>query len=103
MPRKFFENRPGDLQLALNRLVWVGGRADSNLLARLHFANFLSQKFSRMLLGINLLLELDTVTHLHELVRIARITIFAGELASPVRIDGPGKRHLSPAHAAVQQ
>src|SRR5947208_15956668 len=95
MPRKFFENRPRDLQLALDRLIRIGSRADRNLLARFYLANFLPQKFSRVLLGINLLLELDTVTHLHELVGVARITIFAGKLASPVRIDRPGKRHLS--------
>src|SRR6476646_938663 len=102
MPSKFFENRARDFKLALNWLIRISGGADRNLLSRLHFANFLSQKLSRVLLDINLLLELDAVPHLHELVGVACVAIFAGKLASAIWVDRPGKRHLTAADAAVQ-
>src|SRR2546430_11209693 len=47
-----------------------------------------------ILLHVNLLLEVHTVAHFHELVRVARIAVFAGKLAATVWIDGPGERHL---------
>ena len=103
MARKFFKNRARDLKLPLNWLIGICGCADGNLLTRFYFAYLLPQKFSRVLLGIDLLLKVDAVTHLHELVGVARVTIFAGELASSVGIHRPGERHLSSAYTPVQQ
>ena len=36
-------------------------------------------------------------------MRVAGVAIAAAELASPVRIDGPGKGHLAPADTTIQQ
>jgi hypothetical protein len=44
-----------------------------------------------VLLDVDFLLELGAVAHLHELVGVAGVTIFAGELAAAVRVDGPGE------------
>jgi hypothetical protein len=55
-----------------------------------------------MLLGVDLLLEFHAFAHLHKFVGIAGVAVFAGKLASAIRIDGPGKRHTG-AGASVQQ
>ena len=46
-----------------------------------------------MLLHKDLALKIQAFAHLHEFVGIACITIFAGELAAPVRVDHPRKWH----------
>src|SRR5579864_2733635 len=102
MPRKLLQNRPRDLELFLYRLIGIGRRPNCNIFSSFHPAQFLTQKFSRLLLGINLLLELKAVAHLHKLVGVARVTIFAGKLAPAVRIDRPCERHAR-AGAAVEQ
>jgi hypothetical protein len=47
-----------------------------------------------MLLDKNLSLKIDPVAQFHELMRIARIAILAGKLASAIGIDRPGKRKV---------
>src|SRR5919201_3555548 len=54
-----------------------------------------------MLLHVNLLLEVESIAHLHELMGIAGIAVLAGKLASPIRIDRPGERH--PGYVAAIQ
>src|SRR5438128_9739850 len=97
------QNCACNFQLFLDRLVWIGRRADGDLLSCLNPAKFLAQQVSRMLLGINLLLELNAVAHFHELMCVTRIAIFAGEFAPAIWIDRPGKGHLPPADASVQE
>ncbi|PYX24820.1 MAG: hypothetical protein DMG82_07190 [Acidobacteria bacterium] len=55
-----------------------------------------------MLFDENLALEIK-IRHLHELVRVTRITVFAGKFASAVGIDGPGERKTAIAHHATEQ
>src|SRR5207244_13132723 len=43
------------------------------------------------------------LAHFHELVGVAGVAVAASELASAVRVDGPGEGHLAIANAAVQQ
>jgi hypothetical protein len=45
-------------------------------------------------LGVDLGLEFAPVFHPHELVRVARITVLAAELAAAVGIDGPLEGHV---------
>jgi hypothetical protein len=67
----------------------------------LSLAEFRAQEFRRPNFGIDLPLKVLSVPHLHELVRVAGVTILAAELASSVGIDGPGERH-TPARFAVE-
>ena len=53
-----------------------------------------------LLLHVDLALKVHAVAHLHELVGVARVAVFAGEFASAIGIDRPGKRH---ARAEVQR
>src|ERR1700686_5434766 len=46
-----------------------------------------------MLLDVDLALKVQAVPHFHELVCVARVAVLAGELASPIRVDLPGKGH----------
>ncbi len=55
-----------------------------------------------MLLDVDFLLEIHAVSHFHEFVGVAGVTILAGKLAAAVGIDGPGERHAY-AGAAVEQ
>src|ERR1700676_3578994 len=55
-----------------------------------------------MLLHENFLLEVDAVPQFHEFMGVAGITVFAGELATAIRIDCPGERHAH-ASAAIEQ
>jgi hypothetical protein len=41
----------------------------------------------------NLALEVEGITKFHEFVSVARIAVFAAELAAAIGVDGPGKRH----------
>ena len=61
------------------------------------------QQFGSVLLDIDLLLELRAVAHFHELMRVAGIAIFAGELTAAIGIDGPDERETASAGTAVQQ
>ena len=90
-------------KLPLGWLVRIGRSADCDLLARLHFVQLLSQQPRGLLLHVDLALEVEPVVHLHELVRVARIAVFAGELAAAIRIDRPRERHLPLRDAAVQK
>ena len=63
-----------------------------------------------MLLDKDLLLEVDPIAQFRlwlgwedELVRVARKTVLLGKLATAIRIDGPGKRQIAPAHNTAEQ
>src|ERR1041384_1475090 len=101
MPSKFLQDGSRNLQLLLDRLIGIGSCAYRDILPGFDLPKLLAQQISRVLLGKNLLLKFDAIPHLHELVRVARIAILAGEFATPIRIDGPGKWHEA-ATAAVQ-
>src|SRR5579862_4716239 len=102
MPGKFFEKGSRDFEATLGRLIGIGCCSESNFFARFYLPEFLSKQISRVLLDEDLLLKLDAVAHFHELVRVARIAVFAGEFASAVGIDRPSKRHAD-AGAAVEE
>src|SRR2546421_7023253 len=102
MVRKLFQNGAGYFQTALNWLIGVGRSPNGNFLSRFYATQFLSQQFSSVLLDVDLSLEIHAVAEFHELVGITRVAILTGELASPVRIDGPGKGH-SANRATVEQ
>src|SRR5205814_9213298 len=102
MPSDLVQDRPGDLEFSFNWLVRIRGGANCNVLATLYLPKLLTQQISRMLLGIDLLFEINAVAQLHEFVGITRIAVFACELASTVRIYGPGEWHAA-ASAAVQK
>src|ERR1700733_10927636 len=55
-----------------------------------------------MLLDENFLFKVDAISQLHKVVGVARIAVFAGELAPTIRIDRPGKRHAR-ASTAIEQ
>jgi len=55
-----------------------------------------------VLLDENFLLEVDAIAHFHELVGVTGIAVFAGELASAVRVDCPGEGHAHPG-ATIEQ
>src|SRR6476620_10426585 len=100
MPRDLLKDCSCDLELLFDRLIRISCSPQRDVFARLDFAQFLPEQVSRVLLGVDLLFELNPVAHLHKLMRITRITIFAGKLAPAVRIYCPGKRH-TPARAAI--
>ena len=91
------------LEALLCRLIGIGCRADGDLFPALHLLQVAPQQPRGLLLDVDLALEVDAVAHLHELVRVARIAVFAGELAAAIRIDRPGKRHAPIGDTAVQQ
>ena len=93
MTRHFFEDRPRNLIPSLRRLIRVGGCANSDSLLWSHAPQFAAQHFGGVLLHIDLALKIDAISHFHELMRIACVTIFAGKLASSIRIDCPRKGH----------
>src|ERR1017187_5963686 len=94
---------PRHLKTPLRRLIGISRRANGNLLSTLDLFQFRSQKRRRLLLDKNLSFELHAVAQFHELVGIARIAILAGELAAAIRIDGPGKGKIAPAHHPIEQ
>src|SRR5258708_14695681 len=103
MARELFENAAGDLVTALGRLVRIGRGSQGDAFARLDLFQIAPQQFRRVLLDIDFLFKLPAIAQFHEFVGVTRIAILAAELAPAVRIDGPGKRHATPADAAVQQ
>src|SRR5664279_3274802 len=50
---------------------------------------YVKQQTAWLLLNVDLALEIEAIAHFHELVGVARIAVFAGELAAAVGIDGP--------------
>jgi len=100
--RKLLEDGAGDFVAPLGGLVGVGGGADSDLFAGLDLPEFLAKKVGGVLLDEDLVLEI-LVGHLHELVGVASVTIFAGKLTSAVGIDRPGERQVAIADHAVKQ
>src|SRR5438552_13463784 len=102
MSRQLLHNGARDFKLPLRWLIRIGCRANGNLLAVFYAAQLLPQQVGGVLLDVNLLLEIHAVAHLHKFVGVARVAIFAGELAAAIRIDRPGKRHTRHI-AAVEQ
>src|SRR5579863_10530710 len=103
MAREFVENAARNFVAALGGLVGVGRGAERDGLVGLDPAQVMAQQRGRMLLDVDLALEVEPVAHLHKFVGIARVAVFAGEFAAAVGIDGPGEGHGAVADAAVQQ
>ena len=102
MSGKLFHDRTRDPKLSFGRLIWVRGRANRDTLSGAHLLQFLPQQPCAMFLNVDFALKFQSVAHFHELVRIARIAIFAGELAAAVRIDLPGEGHARRVTACEQ-
>ena len=100
--RELLEDGACDFVTALGGLVGIGRGTDGNLFAGLDLLEFLAQQVGGVLLDEDFVLEI-LVGHLHELVRVAGVTIFAGEFASAVGIDRPGERQVAIANHAVEQ
>ena len=103
MARKLFQNFARNFVPALRGLVRVGRSAQCNGFVRLYAAQFVTEQTGGMLLDVDFLLELQAIAHFHELMRVTGVAVAASELAAAIRIDGPCKRHLPIADAAVQQ
>src|SRR5690348_11807140 len=102
MPRQFLENRSGDAVPLLGGLIRIGGRADGDFFPRTNFLEVTTQQPGGLLLHEDLVLKLAGVTHLHELVRVAGVAVFAGELTATIRIDCPGEGKTPSRVAAVE-
>src|SRR5712691_4848573 len=99
--RHLFEDRARGAELALGRLIGIGGSANGDVFRRrgagcgtpegVTMIEIPRQERAGVLLDEDLVVEFPAVK-LHVLVRIARVTIAAGEFAPAVRIDGPLKR-----------
>jgi len=103
MAGELFENGARDFVAPLGWLVGIGRCTERDGLTRLDSPQFLPQQFPRILLDVNLLLEIHAVPHFHEFVSVAGIAVAAAEFAPAIRIDGPGEGQRPAAHAAVQQ
>ena len=91
--REFLEDAAGDAKLPFCRLIRIGGGPDRDLLARAYLLQLLAEEPGRVLLNIDLALEVHGLPQLHEFVRVSGITVFATKFAAAVGIDGPRKRH----------
>ena len=56
-----------------------------------------------LLLDENLAFKIDALPEFHELVRVARIAVFAGEFAPAIRINSPGKWEIARANDTAKQ
>src|SRR5215471_13181547 len=102
MLRQFLKYGACHLEALFRWLIRIGCGAYGDLLARLYLAKFLAKQVRGVLLDVDLALEVQAIAHLHELMGVARVAVFAGKLAAPVRIDGPAEGHALDC-AAVQQ
>ncbi len=102
MMREFLQNRARNLVTPLGGLVRVGGGPNGDRLAILNLPQLLAQQIRGVLLDEDLVLEVF-VGHFHEFVRVAGITVFAGKLAAPIRIDRPGEGQIPITDHSVQQ
>ena len=101
VPSQLLQDCSRHLVVLLRGLIRIGGSADGDFLAWFHLTELLAQESGGMLLDVNLLLEIGAVVHLHELMGVTGVAVFAGELATAIRINGPGKGHAR-AGRAVQ-
>ena len=88
---------------ALGGLIRISRRAERDGLTRLDAPQVVAQQFGRMLLHVDLLLELHAVSHFHEFVGVAGIAIATAKFASAIWVDGPCEGHVAVAGAAVQE
>src|SRR5207302_8878890 len=100
--RELFENSVRDSIATLGGLVGIGRGTEGNAFSPLDAPQFAAQQVRGVLLDVDFLLELYTVAHLHELVGVAGVAVFARELAAAIGIDGPGERKTATAGAAVE-
>jgi hypothetical protein len=103
MTGKLLQDSARDFVTALGWLVGIGRGAECNCFSTLDSTQVVPRQFRRVLLDVDFLLELPTITHFHEFVRVAGIAVFAGELTAAVGIGGPGERQPSVTDATVQQ
>ncbi len=89
---------------ALGGLIGVGGGADGDAVFAGDAPQFLAQQVGGGRFGVDLVLERGHL-HFHEFVGVARIAIFAAELAAAVGIDAPTERHagLDPVQHAARR
>ena len=72
----------------------LGGLAAAALLIALSLAmRAHAQKPGGILLYEDEPLEIQTISQLHEFVRVTRVAVFTGELAATIGIDHPLERH----------
>src|SRR5437016_14456429 len=100
MARELLKDRTRDFVAAFCWLIRISSRPNSDFLARLDLAQFVPQQVRGVLLDVDLALEIHAVAHFHELMRIARVAVLAGELAAAIGVDRPGKRHARRSTAA---
>ena len=86
----------------LGRLIWIGRSPDGNLFALPNFFQIAAQEPRGLILDEYFVLELIGIADLHELVRVARIAVLAGELATAIGIDSPRERKIATRVAAVE-
>ena len=99
MPRQFFKTRARDPVFLFGGLVRIGRRADADVFrnalpALREYEYFLAiSRVSRTAASFftKIFFSKAKPVQLHEFVRVARVTIFAGEFAAPIGIDGPVK------------
>src|SRR5262249_12277760 len=83
---------PRDPVSALRRLIRIGGGSDPDCLSWLHFLELAAKRARVEALRVDLALELERVTQLHELVGVAGVAIFATKPAPAGRSHRPDKR-----------
>ena len=103
MAGELFQNSARDFVAAFGGLVGIGRGAERDGFVGLHAMQVVAEQSGGVLLDVDFLLELHAIAHFHELVGVAGVAVAASEFAAAVGIDGPGKRHLTVADAAVQQ
>jgi len=102
MAGEFFEEGASDFVAALGGLIRIRRGPDGDLLTLLDLFQFAAQQVGGVQLDEDLALEVE-VGHLHELVGVTRVAVFAGEFAAAVRVDGPGERQIAIADHAIEQ
>jgi len=86
---ELLENGASDVVTALGGLVGIGGGPNADAFTGANFLKFLVEQPCGLLFDIDFLLEGEGIAQLHKFVGVARVTVFAGEFASTVGVDGP--------------
>src|SRR5947207_1816455 len=102
MLRQLFHDRARDFVAPLSRLIRVSSGADRDFFSTLNLLEIATEQPAGVLLGVDFALEINPVAQLHKFMRVAGVAIFAGKLASAIRVDRPGKWHARNV-TAVQQ
>src|SRR5258708_37316110 len=103
VPRQFLDDCPRNLETPLRRLIRIRRRANRDLLPALDPFQLRPKQPRRLLLDENLSFKVHALPQFHELVRIARVAVLAGKLATAIRIDGPRERKIASAYHPAEQ